>query len=644
MSFFLAVNPYLQKLSIIVVTFILLFIALFSPAFAQTTDPYPNSGSTEKSLLESSTNLATTSAIHGGGQSLGIFDFVGDAFSCVTHPVDCIGGAVGDALSFIFKYLMEIVARIMVYVLHLIAAALGSDTGQACAQSGGDDAQCVAMANRLAQFDPLFRQTASTTTSSINLFTLMDSSYSTLYASIPQINPVDELTYIAKNSVLGVSDAHAQGVGTETLGELIRSVWSKMRDLAYIFSVVVLLVIGFMVMFRRRLDPRTVVTATNSLPKVAIALVLITFSFAISGLFVDLIFVIVGITRGYFEDLPGISGALSSLANTLGTGEFVWLPFFTLISESVISWHVFLGVLAVALIGAIPTVGFSLLLAIPLIAALALDILIRLGLFVLAILLFWALLKRYITMVLLTVFSPFFFLAGAIPGFETAINSWFKRMLAAVLTFPVILVVVYIAVALLSPAIGDGIGAPDPIKGASFFLNLSALAGLGVLYFANQVPGMIDELLGTRGPRDRGVSPLLLVGGAIGAAQTMTTVSRASPMMAGWMKGSAYQPGPRGRLAGWGTNVLGFFNPNVKFKQEEITARRGNPPPPSGRPKRFTLFPNRDRQTGEPPPDNVVPFRPRGGPPGGPPPETPPTTPRPPTEGGENPYRPDEDD
>lgn len=63
--------------------------------------------------------------------------------------------------------------------------------------------------------------------------------------------------------------------------------WTGFRNIAYALLTLVLVIFGFMIMLRQNLEPRVTMTITNALPRVAVSLVLITFSFAISGLIID---------------------------------------------------------------------------------------------------------------------------------------------------------------------------------------------------------------------------------------------------------------------------------------------------------------------------------------------------------------------
>ncbi len=85
-----------------------------------------------------------------------------------------------------------------------------------------------------------------------------------------------------------------QGVGYCQLYPLLQ-IWSVMRNLAYLGFVFVFILIGFAIMLRLKLNPNTVVSIQNTIPKIIIALVLITFSYAIAGFLVDMMYVSIGV-------------------------------------------------------------------------------------------------------------------------------------------------------------------------------------------------------------------------------------------------------------------------------------------------------------------------------------------------------------
>lgn len=90
-----------------------------------------------------------------------------------------------------------------------------------------------------------------------------------------------------------VKSAYAQaanGQGFARLTPLV-GVWAKFRDIAYLAFVLAFTIIGLAVMFRVKIDARTVMTIQNQIPKIVVALILVTFSYAIVGFLIDMMYV-----------------------------------------------------------------------------------------------------------------------------------------------------------------------------------------------------------------------------------------------------------------------------------------------------------------------------------------------------------------
>ncbi len=110
-------------------------------------------------------------------------------------------------------------------------------------------------------------------------------------------NPPADLAYWVQDTAqsLGIAprQVYAQGIGFTGLAPLL-PVWKAFRNIAYLVLALAMIVIGFMVMLRKKIDPKTVVTVQNSIPRIVIALILITFSYAIVGLFIDVMYLLMG--------------------------------------------------------------------------------------------------------------------------------------------------------------------------------------------------------------------------------------------------------------------------------------------------------------------------------------------------------------
>ena len=86
----------------------------------------------------------------------------------------------------------------------------------------------------------------------------------------------------------------AEGIGFGSLRPIMK-IWTTMRNVSFLVLVLVIVTIGFMVMFRTKINPQTIISVENSLPKIVMALIYITFSFAIAGFLIDLMYFLIAI-------------------------------------------------------------------------------------------------------------------------------------------------------------------------------------------------------------------------------------------------------------------------------------------------------------------------------------------------------------
>ena len=86
----------------------------------------------------------------------------------------------------------------------------------------------------------------------------------------------------------------------------ILALWTAIRDFAYAMLTILFIAIGIGVMLRFKVDPRTVMTLQNQIPRVIVAILLITFSYAIAGIMVDLMW------TATYAGINFISGASNS--------------------------------------------------------------------------------------------------------------------------------------------------------------------------------------------------------------------------------------------------------------------------------------------------------------------------------------------
>lgn len=86
----------------------------------------------------------------------------------------------------------------------------------------------------------------------------------------------------------------------------IQNFWSWSVRVVYGFLIIIVIIIAFAIMFRQRLSGNVEVTVQNAIPAIAMAMILVPLSYAISGLFID--FITVG-TNAVHEFIIGAQGA-----------------------------------------------------------------------------------------------------------------------------------------------------------------------------------------------------------------------------------------------------------------------------------------------------------------------------------------------
>ncbi len=242
-------------------------------------------------------------------------------------------------------------------------------------------------------------------------------------------------TYIADvaSSLHIAPPAYAQGVGFASLNPIL-NIWKTFRNIAYLFFVVIFIVIGFMIMFRAKVG-QAAVTAQQAIPNVIIALILVTFSYAIAGFVIDLMYLSMTLIQGLFQPDFGGRSAISmnfiDLVITMFTATTGWGNGGGIggAGQDIVSKF-----LENAGAGSFVTSvgGF--------IGGLTLTVVIAIAILIAAFKLFFDLLRAYATAVIHIVLAPLELMMGAIPG-QNVFVKWFKSIVGNLLPFPTVLFV-----------------------------------------------------------------------------------------------------------------------------------------------------------------------------------------------------------
>ncbi len=317
---------------------------------------------------------------------------------------------------------------------------------------------------------------------------------------------------------------YAQGVGFTGLNALL-NIWKVFRNIAYGLIAIIMIVIGFMVMLRKKIDPKTVVTVQSSIPRIVIALILVTFSYAIVGFMIDLMYVsmllianlLINTNPGAFDLTLFGADVAKIIPDWANAQPFVPITptglvnsnFLTIVSAFFLGgWYTLKGIFTlipsgwgVAISGFSGLVGFlwggfsikNLALAAAAPAALPVLIVAAAVLFGI-VRLFFLLLDAYIHIIIALITSPFHLMIEAIPGTNT-FSSWMRNLIGKLIVFPLVITLTLITYLLTSSTVSDDVWAPPLLGGTTSGAGLGGLIGLGMLLSAPSIIGGIQKAL-----------------------------------------------------------------------------------------------------------------------------------------------------
>lgn len=290
--------------------------------------------------------------------------------------------------------------------------------------------------------------------------------------------PASAKTYIADllHSTKIVPKAYAQGLGFASLDPVLEA-WKVFRNIAYFFFVIIFLVIGVMIMLRHKISGQTVVTIQQALPNIIVALIFVTFSYAIAGFLIDIMYLSMYFIVGIFGNSNEIINAnIFGLARALISAG--WSQ--STATDSFIKEMI----RATALPNILTGIG-------GLTVALIMVVAIIYGLFKL----FFELLKSYVIVILQVAFSPLILMVGAVPG-QNTFKPWLMNIIGNLAAFPVVLVLLILQQILEETTAAHGGFMPPFLIGSGLGGTIPSLVGFGILLAAPEIIKKIKEKLG----------------------------------------------------------------------------------------------------------------------------------------------------
>lgn len=398
--------------------------------------------------------------------------------------------------------------------------------------------------------------------------------------SMTYINPPASGVYWVTNTLQNAGfipqSYAAEGMGFAMIKPLM-NLWKIFRDIAYLVIVIILIAIGFMIMFRTKINPQTVISVENSLPKVVVALLLITFSFAIAGFLIDLMYLVIVIAIGilsnnntYYDTSQTQNMFLHSNLTTLWDAivplpqdakNLIGLPRFAYVGDAFMAFlpenlNVGLHILTITAgvifgsmavfrlvqatgavnvannwqfagfgIGALPQLALSTIL-IPTIVIIVYQLIVNglgfvigfivsLAIFGMICNIFFLLLKSYIQITISIIFSPIILLFEALPG-NNNFSFWVKGLLGELVTFPIV-----ITLLLVEKVMFMTMTYPGDFWTPPFLINLnpatfSVIFGLGLILVTPDMIKLVKDAIGAKPlPFNIGIGTFLGGGGAV---------------------------------------------------------------------------------------------------------------------------------
>jgi len=381
--------------------------------------------------------------------------------------------------------------------------------------------------------------------------------------TLPYVNPPASGIYWAYSSLQNTGFIPkiyaAEGIGFASIKPLM-DIWKIFRDFSYMFLVIVLIFIGFMIMFRAKVNPQTVITVENALPKIIVSLLLITFSFAIVGFLIDLMYILIGFTISLFNNtnynlntdfVNTVTGGSTSLIKEIFSFNFYnaasgFIDIFpttikliinlitTAISVYLVNF-IFMGKIfrIEKAFGSIPAIGGALgfivegliiLVLSPFIAPFFLTLLTILTAVSLFFRIFIILFINYIELLIYIIFSPLILMIEAIPGRNT-FSFWFKKIFFNIFVFYLVFILFNITKNIsYTIAKSENQLWQPPFLYSVGYEHFAAFIALGILFI---IPDIIKSFKQILGVKDAGIGFNLgsfFSGVGLGYAGTMSGI------------------------------------------------------------------------------------------------------------------------
>lgn len=249
------------------------------------------------------------------------------------------------------------------------------------------------------------------------------------------------IAYLKEKGVFpGVQPAYAQtGFAVQAFSPVLK-LWELSRNIALLGFTVIFVVVGFMIMLRSKIDPRTVITIQQAIPKLAVGILLVLFSYALVGLVIDVVNVGTRIVAQIMQD-QGLIAQTRLDKNTAAGQADLNGRLAILLNSNIFAlfqqlYNVDNLVIAIGDLSEFNTIAQVLQLDQLLSGGGITRTVLWIAMFVAVIRTFFMLLTNYLIITFYVIFAPFQFLMMALPG-QGDFWGWLRKLLSRVAVFPV---------------------------------------------------------------------------------------------------------------------------------------------------------------------------------------------------------------
>lgn len=355
----------------------------------------------------------------------------------------------------------------------------------------------------------------------------------------------DYAVYTANNFGFA-KKTYAQNSTEQTAGFVglkpLIDIWRTFRNFVYLLFTIIFIVIGIGIVLRIPVQDKAVMSIQNQIPRVIITLILVTLSFAIAGLLIDLMYVSIYAIYALFSSIPGMNlpslnptnafghtpfeamNGISGLGQVAGgtssvIGGFLGTVFSGTIGQLLASFVLSLlgssiggglGSFAGPLGGAVGegigilsgvVIGFA---AggkiIGLVGEVIAFVVIAVALVIALVKLWFNLIKAYIYILIDVVFAPIWIGAGAIPKSSWGFTSWLRHIISNLLVFPltfVFFMLAYVFINVFSTADQSSYFVPPFVGNLGSYKVLGPVIAFGIILMTGEIPAIIKDMLKT---------------------------------------------------------------------------------------------------------------------------------------------------